>query len=139
MSISNYKKYSKEELIKILDEDGILFVHTSLNDKYIIKKSDLADFIMLESDRTAHSADMAFYMPGISGPVITTFVCFLDKANPILREEIIDRLVLLQTTDTKPNDVKVFDRDEFFKMVSNNEVSNNIPNYDTLYKKYTEA
>lgn len=132
----NYNKYSKKEFLKILDEDGILFVETSLGNRCIIKKSDIADFIMLESTKTGHTADMSFFMPGISGPVITTFGCFLNKANPVFREEIIDRLVLLQTTDTEPKNIKVFDTDTFFNMVDNNEISNDIKNFNKLYQKY---
>lgn len=132
----NYNKYSKKEFLKILDEDGILFVETSLGNRCIIKKSDIADFIMLESTKTGHTADMSFFMPGISGPVITTFGCFLNKANPVFREEIIDRLVLLQTTDIEPKNIKVFDTDTFFNMVDNNEISNDIKNFNKLYQKY---
>ena len=132
----NYNKYSKKEFLKILDEDGILFVETSLGNRCIIKKSDIADFIMLESTKTGHTADMSFFMPGISGPVITTFGCFLNKANPVFREEIIDRLVLLQTTYTEPTNIKVFDTDTFFDMVDNNEISNDIKNFNKLYQKY---
>lgn len=134
-----YKKYTKNELLKILKDDGILFVKTSLGDRYIIKKNDLADFIILEAQRTGHTAEMSFFMPGIAGAVITTYGWFLNKANPILREEIINRLVLLQTTDKKPKNVKVFDTDTFYKMVDNNEVDNDIENYDTLYEKYEKA
>lgn len=134
-----YKKYTKNELLKILKDDGILFVKTSLGDRYIIKKNDLADFIILEAQRTGHTAEMSFFMPGIAGAVITTYGWFLNKANPILREEIINRLVLLQTTDKKPKNVKVFDTDTFYNMVDNNEVDNNIENYDTLYKKYEKS
>ena len=90
----NYKKYSKKEFLKILEEDGILFVSTSCGNRYIIKKSDIADFIMIESEREGYSSDMSFFMPGIDGPVVTTYGCFLNKANPIFREEIIDRLIL---------------------------------------------
>lgn len=135
----NYKKYSKNEFLKVLKEDGILFVNTSLGDKCIIKKSDIADFIMLESERTGHTSDMSFFMPGISGPVITTFGCFLDKANPVFREEIIDRLVLLQTTDEKARDVRIFDTDLFYKMIDEKEIINNIENYNKLYQKYSET
>lgn len=134
-----YKKYTKNELLKILKDDGILFVKTSLGDRYIIKKNDLADFIILEAQRTGHTAEISFFMPGIAGAVITTYGWFLNKANPILREEIINRLVLLQTTDKKPKNVKVFDTDTFYNMVDNNEVDNNIENYDTLYKKYEKS
>lgn len=133
----DYKKYSKKEFLKILKEDGILFVSTSRGNRYIIKKSDIADFIMIESEREGHSSDMSFFMPGINGPVITTYGCFLNKANPIFREEIIDRLVLLQTTDEKVKDIKIFDTELFYKMLDNNEISNNISNFDKLYKKYS--
>ena len=133
----DYKKYSKKEFLKILKKDGILFVKTNLGNKYIIKKSDIADFIMLESERTGHTSDMFFFMPGIHAPVITTYGCFLNKANPVFREEMIDRLVLLQTTDEKAKDIKIFDTDLFNKMLDNNEISNDIPNFDKLYKKYS--
>ncbi len=133
----NYKKYSKKEFLKILEEDGILFVSTSCGNRYIIKKSDIADFIMIESEREGYSSDMSFFMPGIDGPVVTTYGCFLNKANPIFREEIIDRLILLQTTDEKAKDIKIFDIDLFYKMIDDNEISNNIANFDKLYKKYS--
>lgn len=92
---------------------------------------------MLESERTGHTSDMFFFMPGINAPVITTYGCFLNKANPVFREEMIDRLVLLQTTDEKAKDIKIFDTDLFNKMLDNNEISNDIPNFDKLYKKYS--
>lgn len=133
----NYKKYSKKEFLKILEEDGILFVSTSYGNRYIIKKSDIADFIMIESKREGYSSDMSFFMPGIDDPVVTTYGCFLNEANPIFREEIIDRLILLQTTDEKAKDIKIFDIDLFYKMIDDNEISNNIANFDKLYKKYS--
>lgn len=139
MDNKKYKKYTKNELLKILKNDGILFVKTSLNDRYIIKKNDLADFIILKAQRTGHAAKMYFFMPGIYGAVITTYGWFLNKANPILREEIINRLVLLQTTNKKPKNVKVFDTDIFYKMIDNNEVGNDIENYKKLYKKYEKT
>ena len=132
----SYKKYSKKEFLKILENDGILFVETNLGNNCIISKKDIADFIILESNRTGHKSDMSFFMPGISGPVITTFGCFLNRANPVFRDEIINRLVLLQTTDTKPKNVKIFGTDLFYKMVDNGKISNNISNFDKLYKKY---
>ncbi len=139
MDTIKYKKYTKNELLKILKEDGILFVRTNLGDKYIIRKNDLADFIILEAQRTGHVAEISFFMPGINGAVMTTYGWFLNKANPLLREEIIDRLVLLQTTDNKPKNVKVFDTDIFLNMLDSNEIDNDIQNYDKLYRKYERA
>lgn len=139
MDTIKYKKYTKNELLKILKEDGILFVRTNLGYKYIIRKNDLADFIILEAQRTGHVAEISFFMPGINGVVMTTYGWFLNKANPLLREEIIDRLVLLQSTDKKPKNVKIFDTDIFLKMLDSNEIDNDIQNYDKLYRKYERA
>lgn len=139
MNNIKYTEYTKNEFLKILKNDGILFVKTNLGDKYIIKKNDLSDFIILEALRTGHTAEMSFFMPGIERPVITTYGWFLNRTNPVLRKEIINRLVLFQTTDKKPRNVKVFDTETFYKMVDNNEVNNEIENYDTLYKKYEKA
>ena len=110
-----YKKYTKKQMLNIIQNDAFLFVETNLGDNYIIKKQDLSDFIVLEALRTGHIAELKIYVPGIDEPVITTFGWFLNKANPILREEIIERLILLQTTNIKPQKVKIFDNEEFIK------------------------
>lgn len=139
MDIIEYKEYTKKELLKILKEDGILFVETSLGDEYIIKKEDLADFIILEANRTGHAVEMSFFMPGIDDAVITTYGCFLNKANPLLREEIIDRLTLLQTTDKEPKNVKIFDTELFSIMIDNNEIDYDNKCYNRRYRKYEKA
>ena len=137
--MDTYRKYTKNELLEILKKDGILFVKTNLGNKCIIKKHDLADFIILEAQRTGHAVEMSFFMPGISGVVMSTYGWFLNKANPVLREEIIDRLVLLKKKKKKPKKVKIFDTDIFENMLDNNEIDNDIQNYDELYGKYEEA
>ena len=85
-----YRKYSKKEMLKIINEVGIVFVETAQNDAYVISKNDIADFIMIESIRTLHTAEMSFFMPGIDEPVITTYGCFLNKA--ILNDSLIFNL-----------------------------------------------
>lgn len=86
-----------------------------------------------------HAVEMSFFMPGISGVVMSTYGWFLNKANPVLREEIIDRLVLLQTTEKEPKRVKIFDTDLFENMLDNNEIDNDIQNYNELYARYKKA
>ena len=136
-----YKKYTKKQMLNIIQNDAFLFVETNLGDNYIIKKQDLSDFIVLEALRTGHIAELKIYIPGIDEPVLTTFGWFLNKANPILREEIIERLILLQTTNIKPQKVKIFDNEEFIKFnkkqmgVENGKVKN----FDKFYKKYKVA
>ncbi len=137
----NYKKYSKWKMLNIIKKMPILFVETSFNDAYVIRKKDVADFIILEAERTGHHIDMKFYMPGIDEPVISTFGWFLDTINPLLREEIIHRLVLLQTRKKSPKKVKIFDNYKFNNMndlemgIENGQVKN----FDKFYKKYVKA
>ena len=133
-----YKKYSKKQMLKIIQKYGFLFVETNLGDDYIISKNDIADFIMLESQRTCYTADMEFYIPSIYEPVLTTLGCFLDKINTILREEIIDRLVLLQTTNIKPKNIKIFDNEMFIKLSPKEKgiIDGKVNNFAKLYEKY---
>lgn len=136
-----YKKYDKKQMLDIIQKDPFLFVKTNLDDNYIIKLKDLADFIVLEAERTGHTAELECYLPGIADPVATTYGYFLNRINPLLREEIIDRLVLLQTTNKKPKNVKIFDNNIFNNMseeefgIENGEVKN----FDKFYRKYVYA
>ncbi len=136
-----YNQYSKRKMLKIIQEDGILFVETNLGDNYIISKKDLADFIVLETIRTNQVAEISVYMPGIDDSVITTFGWFLNKSNKLLREEIIDRLVLLQTTNTKPKKIKIFNNDIFIALSPEEMGIENgyVKNFDKFYKKYVDA
>ena len=80
-------------------------------------------------------------MPGIDAPVVTTFGWFLNTINPLLRSEIINRLVLLQTRKKRPKKVKVFNIEKFNKMskiemgIDNGQVKN----FDKFYGKYVKA
>ena len=136
-----YKKYTKKQMLNIIQNDAFLLVETNLGDNYIIKKQDLSDFIVLEALRTGHIAELKIYVPGIDEPVITTFGWFSNKANPILREEIIERLILLQTTNIKPQRVKIFDNEEFIKFNKKQMGIENgkVKNFDKFYKKYKVA
>lgn len=135
-----YKKYSKKEMLNIIKNKPILFVETSLKEGYVIRKQDLADFIILETQRTGHHIEMEVYMPGIAKPVATTFGWFLNRINPILREEIIDRLVLLQTTNKKPKKVKIFNNDMliFLRKMENEIQEGQVKNFDKFYSKYAK-
>lgn len=141
MKTIKYKEYTKREMLEIIKKEGFLFVETSLGDNYIIKKVDLADFIILEAQRTGHIAEMKFYIPGIDEPVMSTFGWFLNKANPLLREEIIDRLVLLQTTNKNPRRIKVFNIHIFNRMTPEEMGINDgrVINFDKLYQKYVRT
>ena len=134
----DYEKYKKDEMLKIIETEGILLVSTNLGNHFIIRKRDLADFIILESERTGYSADMKFFLPDFDLAIAKTFGCFFDKIHPVLRKEVIDRLTLLLTTDTEPKKVKVFDNKIFdsFSLEEKGFENGEIKNFDKFYGKY---
>ena len=125
-------------MLNIIKKMPILFVETSLNDAYVIRKKDIIDFIVLETIRTEHNIEMDFYMPGIDEPIATTFGWFLNTINPILRKEIIHRLVLLQTGRKKPKMVKIFNTTIFNNMSATEMgiINGKVKNFDKFYGKY---
>lgn len=137
---NSYELYTREEMSEIAKKEGFLFVITSNNDKYEIRKSDVADFIVLEAERCYQDVDIEMYVPNtdIQEPFASTYGYFLNRINQKFREEIIKRLVELQTTDIKPNKVKVFDNDIFNEMSLEElgEEEGKTLQYDKFYKKY---
>ena len=139
-TFNSYKLYTREEMSEIARKDGFLFVETSNGDNYEISKKDVADFIMLEAERCNHAVNINMYVPNpsINEPLLSTFECFLNKINQKFREEIIERLIELQTSSSKPKRVKVFDNDIFLQM-SMEELGEKIGytlQYDKFYKQY---
>lgn len=135
-----YKTYSKKQMLDIIQNKGFIFVETSLGDNYMINLKDIPDFIVLESNRTKHKADISMYIPGIDSPVLTTFGCYLNRLNSTLREEIIERLILLQTNRKKPKKVKIFNNYLFMKLSAEEQGIENgkTKNFDTLYARYVK-
>ena len=126
----------------IAKNKGFVFVETSLGDNYIIKKDDICDFIMQESERQGHSVNMKMYVPNpdIEKPFLSTVGCFLDKINNNYRKEIIEKLIKLQTGQIKPEKVKVFNNDIFSKMSLEEfgEKQGETIQFDKFFKKYYE-
>lgn len=140
--MKEYEKYTRKEMSDIAKKEGFVFVETSRGDNYIIKKSDICDFIMQESERQGHSVDMEMYVPNpdIEKPFLTTIGCFLNKINQNYRKEIIDRLIRLQTYQIKPKNVKIFDNNIFSKMSLEElgEQQGKTLQFDKFFKKYYE-
>ena len=135
-----YELYTREEMSEIAKKEGFLFVETSNGDNYEIRKSDVADFIVLEAERCGYAVDIEMYVPNyyIEEPFVSTYGYFLNRVNQSFREEIIERLIKLQTTNTKPRKVKVFDNDIFEKMTLQELGEEEVKTlqYDKFYKKY---
>ena len=131
-----YNIYTKDEMIDIAKNKGFYFIETSNNDYFEIAKDDLADFIIQETERCGHSVEITVYTPYREDePVLTTYGWFLNRIKPKLREEIIERLVKLQTWQEEPKEVKVFDNDVFMQIIDSD--IKNIQ-YDQFFKQYFE-
>lgn len=138
MSDIEYRKYSKRRMIEILHKEGLVFVKTSLGDKYIIRKADIADFIVIESRATNNKEKMEFSFPQIDEPVLITVGTFFKKANPILKAEIIGRVSFLERFNLRTRFIKVFDLEEFSKF-NEKDIGNGkkiAKEFDKLYRKY---
>jgi len=136
LEYKEYKKYTKEEMIEIAKNKGFYFVETSRGDCFEISKDDLADFIVLEAERCGHRVDIAVYTPYKEDEaILTTYGCFLNMVKPKLREEIIERLIVLQTGQETPREVKVFDNDIFVQIIDSD--IKNI-GFEQFFKQYFE-
>ncbi len=117
----NYIKfYDEKEIKKIIKGKDILYYADDGISEVMVREQDIPDFIIKVNEMAGETANLKFYKMNSAEykPVLTTFGRFLDKAEPSLRKKIIDRLVLLQTTDEPVKDFKVIDEDMFEKVKS---------------------
>ena len=73
-------------------------------DEFVVRYNDLPDFIVDMSRSMGNRCELKVYKyPAESmTPILTTIGEFLDRCDPDVRKDIIDRLVAVQTTeDTK--------------------------------------
>ena len=112
--------YTKEEIEKIINDKVPLYYADTGVEEVIVKEEDIPDFIMKVDKIYQGTANMKFIKVGeeIFEPSLTTYGCYLNKANPVLRDKIIDRLTTLQTTDTPIKDFKIIDENDYDKVES---------------------
>lgn len=96
--------YTKGEIKNILlSGEKLVYVDNGI-DEFVVKYNDLPDFIVDMSVSMGHNCEMKVYKyPAESmTPILTTRGWFLDRCDPNVRADIIDRLVAVQTeVDTK--------------------------------------
>ena len=97
--------YTKEEIEKIInDKVPLYYADTGMKVDEIYQDTENMKFIKVGAETYE--------------PSLTTYGCYLNKANPELRDKIIDRLTTLQTTDTPIKDFKIIDEDDYDKVES---------------------
>lgn len=118
------KQYSKEE-IKGLLQDNVRLVYIDDGMEEIVGRyEDLPDIIVDINEKLGHTENLKVYdfdNPDMHNPLLTTTGFFLDKCDPIVRKDIIDRLISLQTGKAKIKDYKVIDEDMLDDVLKNEE------------------
>ena len=94
----NFKFYSKSEIKKILKQkERLVYVDDGI-DEIIVKYKDLPELIVDASEKNGMRDLKVYAYPAQSmNPLLTTLGMFLDKCDPNVRKDIIERLVELQT------------------------------------------
>ena len=99
--------YDENEVRKIIEsKEKYVYVDDGMTE-VIIKKEDIPDYIVY-INRECGLTDLKMF-DSDGQQILNTLGEFLDKCNPIIREEIIDRLVNLQTGEEEPKEVKTID------------------------------
>ena len=112
---------TKEEIEKIINDKVPLYYADTGVEEVIVREEDIADFIMKVDEIYQDTENMKFIKKleqKLTRPSLTTYGCYLNKANLELRDKIIDRLTTLGTTDTPIKDFKIIDEDDYDKVES---------------------
>ena len=113
MNQNQIKMYNEEEVKEILQSDERLVYVDNGSEEVVIKYEDLADIIVDINDKFG-STDLKVYdykESDMDNPLLTTFGPYLNKCDPNVRKDIIDRLIDLQTGNEDIKDYKVIDED----------------------------
>lgn len=105
-------QYDKEEIIDLLNSNERLVYIDNGSEEIVARYEDLADIIVDINDKFG-STDLKVYdfQNPSATPLLTTFGPFLNKCDPNVRRDIIDRLSSLQIEELEVKDYKVIDED----------------------------
>lgn len=109
--------YAEEEIREMIkNKEPYVYVDDGMT-QVVIRKQDIPDYIVY-INREFGSTDLEIMDPQEGNLVIiTTYGEFLDKCEPEAREEIIERLIQLQTGEEEYSQVKVADEDLWREML----------------------
>ena len=129
----NLKFYEIDEIIKLLQsKERLVYVDDGIEEA-VIKYKDLPDFIVDYNEKCGLK-DIKVYdyeNPIMDKPLLDTFGVFLNKCEPKVREDIIDRLVMLQRGEINVKDYKIIDEDTL-------DVANEKIEQEEMKKKHKE-
>ncbi len=108
------KQYSKEEIEQLLNSNERLVYIDNGSEEFVARYEDLPDIIVDINDKLGQGEDLKVYdfeHPNMDNPLLTTFGPFLNKCDPNVRKDIIDRLADLQQGYKNVKEYKVIDED----------------------------
>ena len=108
------KFYKKEEIKQLLNSNERLVFIDNGSEEIVAKYDDLPDVIVDVNEKLGHTENLRVYdfeQPNLEKPLLTTIGYFLDKCDPEVRADIIDRLIALQQGEVEVKDYKVINED----------------------------
>lgn len=108
------KQYSEEEIKQLLNDKTKLVYIDNGSEEVVARYVDLPDIIVDINEKLGHTENLKVYdfdNPNIDKPILTTIGYFLDRCNPDVRRDIIDRLMKLQMGELEVKEYKVIDED----------------------------
>ena len=108
------KMYNEEEVKQILNSKERLVFIDNGSEEIVARYEDLPDIIVDVNEKLGHTENLKVYDFDnllFDKPILTTIGYFLDICDPKVREDIIDRLINLQTGVEEIKDYKVIDED----------------------------
>lgn len=106
--------YNEDEIKQILNDKVKLVYIDNGSEEIVAKYEDLPDIIVDVNEKLGHTENLKVYDFDnliLDEPILTTMGYFLDKCDPNVRADIIDRLIGLQQGEIEIKDYKVIDED----------------------------
>ena len=106
--------YNEDEIKKLLNDKVKMVYIDNGSEEFVARYEDLPDIIVDVNEKLGHTENLKVYDFDnliLDEPILTTIGYFLDKCDPNVRADIIDRLIGLQQGEIEIKDYKVIDED----------------------------
>ena len=106
--------YNEDEIKQLLNDKVKMVYIDNGSEEFVARYEDLPDIIVDLNEKLGHTENLKVYDFDnliLNEPILTTIGYFLDKCDPNVRSDIIDRLIGLQQGEIEIKDYKVIDED----------------------------
>ena len=131
-------QYNEEEIKQLLNSDEKLVYIDNGSEEFVARYEDLPDIIVDINDKIGSTNLTVMEFDNPSKILLTTFGPFLNKCDPDVRKDIIDRLNNLQQGIEEIKDYKVIDEDMLDDIIEYLKEANYINDYEFIEKQVNE-